>query len=301
MDTVNNHMNFPQNSFTKDNNSSSNSNNNNSNSTGNDIGPSSGTDNSKLQNKKHYHTQEESDDIVDYLHLNNSLQSNLCKHLDTINRQNQIIFKKIMQLFENIYTAFDILFTNSVLASKIINENDHEKTYYIIYDEKLKDNFNIIKNFTNNYNINLLTRIINNLFNTNKVLYFANTEIYVKSIQNNTLYSKEENIQIINKFIDIVRSFDITDTSLSLFGSIYMECIKMYQFSHKIITEAFNNQSHYIAKHIQSLILEELQKARLLIPDIKNEIDSFTKLIPAIKPFITSYVDNCSKMMHTYL
>ena len=273
----------------------------NGNTNGNTDGNTDGNTNWKIQPKKHYHTQEESDDILDYLHLNNSLQSNLCIHLDTISHQNQVIFTKIMALFGHIYTSFDILFSNSVLCGKMSHDNTRENTYYVIYDEKLKDNYNSIKNYTNNYNVNLLTRIINNLFNTNKELYFKNTDVYIKSIQNKTLHSKEENIQIIHKFIDIVNSFDITDTIINMFNPIYMEIIKIYQFAHKTFTECTQNQLHFIKKPIQDLILSELQKARLLIPDIKKEIDNFTELIPAIKPFITSYTDNSNKIIENYI
>jgi hypothetical protein len=281
MDTVNTQLNFQNknNSIVKDKNNTIN------------------TTAMKMQLKLHYHKQEEVDAILDYLHINNELQTNLCVHLDKISHQNQIIFTKIMDLFGHVYTSFDILFNNSVLCSKITNDT----SYYIIYDEKLKDNYNSIKNYTNNYNINLLTNIINNLFNTNKELYFTNCETYVKSIQNTILYSNEGNIQLIHKFIDIVTSFDITDSILNMFTPIYMEIIKIYQFAHKIITDAAKNQLHFIAKTTQDLILAELQKARLLIPDIKKEIDGFTELIPGMKPFITSYIDNCNKILENYI
>jgi hypothetical protein len=254
------------------------------------------THTSLINNNKHYHNIEEANQIISYLHLNNDIQNQLLTYIKHINLQNQTIFKQIIQMFTHIYNAFDILFINSSKCT-VVSPNS---TIYLIYDSKLEEYYKLINNYTNNYDINNLTLFINNLFNTNKELYYTNSDIYVKSIQNTNMKTSEENIQIIHQFIEIVNSFDITDKLSNTFQNIYMECIKIYQSAHKCIMEASNNIEHCISENIKSLISDELQKARLFIPDIKTEIYSFTELIPGIKPFIASYVENCNTMIETY-
>jgi hypothetical protein len=254
------------------------------------------TNTSLINNNKYYHNIDEANQILSYLHLNNDIQNQLLTYIKHINLQNQTIFKQIIQLFTNIYNAFDILFINSAKCTVVVPNT----SIYLIYDSKLEEYYKLINNYTNNYDINNLTLFINNLFNANKELYYKNSDIYVKSIQNTNMKTSEENIQIICQFIEIVNSFDITDKLSNTFQNIYMEFIKIYQSAHKCIMEASNNIEHCISENIKTIISNELQKARLLIPDIKNNIDIYTELIPGIKPFIASYVENCNAMMNTY-
>ena len=251
-----------------------------------------------IKNKKnlHNHNIEEVNNILSYLHLNNDIQNQLLNYIKNINLQNQTIFKQIIQMFTHIYNAFDILFSNSSVCTRVSPDTN----IYLIYDSKLEELYKIINNYTNNYDINNLTVFINNIFATNKELYYKNSDIYVNSLQNTSMKTSEENIQIVDKYITIINSLDITDKLSITFKPIYMEFIKIYQFAHKCIIDASNNIEHSISENIKSLIVDELQKARLLIPDIKTEINIFTELIPGIKPFITSYVENCNAIMETY-
>lgn len=243
---------------------------------------------------KHFHSHNECNNILDLLQVNNHLQNDLNLLIVNINYQNQKIFKVIIKIFEYIYNAFDILISNSAMCH--VNNNN-----YIIYDDKLKENYNTIKNYTNNYNINIITKLINTIFDTGKESYSHNLDMYIKSLQNVNLYSNEENINIIQKFIEIVNNFDLDDNKLSkIFTPIYNECIQMYTLAHTTIIFTTNTSSHFVKKSIQSQIFEELQKARILFFEIKKETDIFTESLTRIKPFITSYIDNCHLITSYY-
>ena len=241
------------------------------------------------------------DEIQSYK-LTNNIKNDLTTYIVYIHDLNNNIFNLIVKMFKSVYNAFDILISNSAMCNKNSNTNNANNYTYTINDEKLNYDFEMLKNYTNSYNIYIVTDLINTIFNKNSVLYSSNVNAYLESINqiNFNVTNKQDIVQIIYNLIDTVKTYDISDKLLNTFNPVYNDCTKIYSFAHKALTEACNNPSHHITKSIKSLIFENLQQARFLFPDIKKEIDIFIDATPKIKILTEKYVENANKWMDLY-
>ena len=247
------------------------------------------------------HEQKRHDEIQSYK-LSNNIKNDLTTYIVYVHTLNNNIFNLIIKMFTDLYNAFDILISNSVMCNKN-NINNVNNTYtYTINDEKLRYEYETLKNYTNSYNIYIVTELINIIFSKNRDLYSSNVNSYLASINNLTFHlnNKANIVQIIHNLMDIVKSYDISDNLLNIFNPIYNECIKIYSFTHKALTDTSNNSSHHINQNIKSLIFEKLQQSRLLFHDIKKEIDIFIDAVPKIKTLTEKYLDTANKWMDLY-
>ena len=229
----------------------------------------------------------------------NNIEYELCILITQINRQNIYIFRKMITMFEYINNAFIILFQNSALCCKF-NISDECDNSYNIYDSYLKRNHDIIYNTINSKNINEYSLFMNDLVDLNHPKLEKYIMLLVNSIYHKKKLSFEEYKKTLQKITDLINTFDIYDKLINVFNFLYIEAQQLYTLSHKVLSKTIQKSEHNITHSIQTIIFEELRKARLLFTEIKTEIEVFTSKLPNIKPHIVSYVEICEKLLKHY-